>query len=159
MSSVKYTTTCPLALPRTGWPCGMKFLDTGHDIPIIGEPAENRTRRFIAGLNSHLHSKHPDVAAKVDDIAERVLGMVVLDVFQTEDPGLLEGKAAVQYHLHQMTRRVIVDDDGIRAAVEEIPLTKEGVFKALIDLRNLLMDIGPPPPENPGNQPQPPAAA
>lgn len=143
-NDLKYLTTCQ-AKTKDGQPCGQRFQDHPLNIPIIGEPPDARTQRFVEALGRHIYAKHPDHGAVVQNLGMQFTGYLITKTYETEDPGLLSIQNALRYHIHHMTRRIWITDEQLQdtvARLDEEGFTAEKVLAALKEFREILTETG-----------------
>jgi len=124
--------------------CSKQFVSSALDIPIIGQPNE-RVVKFVTALMDHLQKKHPEIMTRVAGAIQEYMGLLVISMFQVEDPKLLEMREFIRASIAQVSRRFQISDADIRDRVARLELDadeEEGLNMLLRDMRDFLTERG-----------------
>jgi hypothetical protein len=137
MSNLTYLTTCR--------ECSQQFKADPLDVPLIGEPPNAKTLRFVEALGKHIQKKHPQAGVFITSIGMQFQGYIITKCYETQDPGLLQIQEALRAHVFATTRKNFITDDVIRDRVAALGFTTEDgtpIVSLLIDMRDALTETG-----------------
>lgn len=110
----KHTTKCR--------ECPQAFSASTMGIPIIGETAPAKVMKFVMALADHLATKHRPTMDKLSGSVQDFTGLLIVNNFETDDPGMLERADAIRFDIHKRTRKHFITDAAILDLVSRIGL-------------------------------------
>ncbi len=148
---LKYLTKCRV--------CGQEFTSSALDVPIIGKP-NDRVIKFVTALFGHIQAKHPNETGAIFGGIQEYTGLLVLSMFQWQDPQLAGMHENIRGTIHRFTTRYTLSDEEIQGKVEELtrmldldPEELEGFRVLMQDMRDLLLEQGRHAPVQPTDKP------
>ncbi len=108
----KYKTTCRQ--------CADIFTASPTEMPRKGETPPARVIKFVRALADHLSKRH---RTDMDELAVRIQdfsGFVIINSFETEDPGLIKRVDDIRHDIHTKTQKFFLTDDAIETLVGRI---------------------------------------
>jgi hypothetical protein len=97
MSQPTYSTKCKL--------CGKEFIVVPLDMPHLNEPIDPRILSMEDRFARHLHEKHEKEWQELVGIAATFSRVLLLRVFDTQDPAIMKAEDIARWQVHQMTRK------------------------------------------------------
>jgi hypothetical protein len=114
---IKHTTTCR--------ECGQEFKASPLGIAVIGETAPARVVKFVMALAEHFATQHRDKMQALSNSIQDFTGLLILNEFDTDDPGLRQRTDQVRGDIHKRTRQYFVTDAAILDLVSRVGLDPE----------------------------------
>jgi len=114
---IKYLTTCRH--------CPQQFNALSFGVPIIGQPIPERVVKFVSALGEHLVSKHKDLMQQLSGSIQDFTGLMLINQFESTDPGLNARADAIRADIHRRTRKHFITDAAITDLVARIGLDPE----------------------------------
>jgi len=123
--------------------CG-KGIRVVSSIPIVGETTEQRAKRFVNALHSHILEKHVEQAMRLKTtyaaFAETFKDLLTLQCYATEDPVLQAAIEAARAPIHALTRRNMLTDDDMRQQLAKLGMSERDI-KRVMPIAQYLRDF------------------
>ena len=147
MSST-HITTCLLCPPDK--PVRIK----AQEIPRIepGGPPPPAVGRYVQALAAHVEKRHPEAYTNAMVISQTLFAYMLLQSFETSDPGVANGRRMIRAFIHRLTREKDMAERDLQIHYERIieaffgtdlPAGIEArIMAGLRDLRDYLLEEG-----------------
>ena len=142
MSST-HITTCLLCPPEK--PVRIK----AQEIPRIepGGPPPPAVGRYVQALAAHVEKRHPEAYTNALVISQTLFAYMLLQSFETSDPGVANGRRMIRAFIHRLTREKDMSEEDLQFRAEMFtedtsPEEKASLLEMLRDLRDYLLEEG-----------------
>ncbi len=131
----KHTTKCKY--------CKQAFKAFTFGTPAADQPPPERLIKFIMALGAHIAS-HKDEYQKLAGTLQEFSGLLIMNEFETDDPGLLARIDAIRSSVHQQSAKHFMNDEDLQTLVDRLgpQPAPETVLEILTQMRDLYEELG-----------------
>ena len=125
--------------------CPQQFNAASFGVPIIGQPIPERVVKFVSALGEHVVMRHKDIMQQLSGTIQDFTGLMLINQFETADPGLNARADAIRSDIHRRTRKHFITDAAITDLVSRIgldPEHEEAVVKLMQGMRDAYEERG-----------------
>jgi len=147
--SITHITKCLLCPPEK------QVKIVADEIPQVrpGEQPPEAVGKYVNALSSHLQKRHPEAFQRSAALSQVLFACLVLQNFDTTDPGVETGRDQTRAFIHRLTRKNDLNETDLQIRYETICGMLDGlgidgegtshpVIEQLRDLRNFLLEEG-----------------
>ena len=129
-----------------------------QEIPRIepGGPPPPAVGRYVQALAAHVEKRHPEAYTNAMVISQTLFAYMLLQSFETSDPGVANGRRMIRSFIHRLTRGFVTGERDLQIRYEiildalvemcpgpELPADIEArIMAGLRDLRDYLLEEG-----------------
>jgi hypothetical protein len=114
--SVTHITTCTLCPPEK--PARIKADQIPQVLP--GEAPSPAVGKYVQALSTHLERKHPEAYEKALAISQTLFALLILESYETSDPGVANGRDLIRGFIHRMTRKNALSEEDLHIRLEQL---------------------------------------
>lgn len=149
---LRYPNTCRILRPeKVSMPenpegaCGWRVDNLAFNVPILGQPPEDRSIKLIRAMGEHIAKVHPQHFAAILIGADQIMkAFLIADAFIVGDPNALLHVTQLRLQLLMTLHRPYIPDDHIREKIATLGhLTPDGVFQLMAQMRDILTETSP----------------
>jgi hypothetical protein len=134
---LKYLTKCRF--------CPKEFATSPFDIPIIGQPPNQRLMDYGNALMKHLGKAHPEKVAQLAGALQEFSYILCASHYDLHDPSLLAMRELIRARAHRFTRQNYITDETITDRLSKLPIPSdilEPLTALFQDMRDILAEDG-----------------
>jgi hypothetical protein len=150
MSSLTHITKCTLCPPDK------PVRIVADQIPQVkpGEQPPEAVGRYVQALSAHLQKKHPEAFQRALGIGQTLIAYLILQNFETTDPGVATGRNLTRAFVHRLTRKNDITEAEIQYRLAGLGVDgsnehAQEFAREFRDIRDLLLEEGEYTPEAP----------
>ncbi len=126
--------------------CGFRIDNHPLDLPIIGEPVDERARKLVEKMGEHVYKQHPEVWNQIAVGVPALQAFMIGRAFQIQDPNAQQHLGILRQQLLMMVGRVFITDQQLSDLVSSMALEPEvssRVLQKMQYIRNVLIEAQP----------------
>jgi hypothetical protein len=116
-----------------------------REIPQVkpGEAPPAAVGKYVQALSDHLQKKHPEAFDRSLVIGQTLIAYLVLQHFETSDPGVIAGRNLTRAFIHRLTRRNDITESDLHVRYEQMTELKfDEAMEKFRDLCCYLLEEG-----------------